>query len=45
MRSRSVGLRRGLLGDNLPRLMAMKQQYDSDNLFHHARSVPLPAAT
>ncbi|WP_367276935.1 BBE domain-containing protein [Bradyrhizobium sp.] len=25
--------------------MAMKQQYDSDNLFHHARSVPLPAAT
>jgi FAD/FMN-containing dehydrogenase len=28
-------------GDNLPRLMAVKQQYDPDDLFHHAQSVPL----
>jgi FAD/FMN-containing dehydrogenase len=28
-------------GGNLARLVAVKQQYDSDNLFHHAQSVPL----
>ena len=33
-------------GDNLARLVAVKQQYDPSNLFHHAQSVPLsvPAA-
>jgi FAD/FMN-containing dehydrogenase len=29
-------------GANLPRLMSVKAQYDPDNLFHHAQSVPLP---
>jgi hypothetical protein len=29
-------------GENLTRLMAVKQQYDRQNLFHHAQSVPLP---
>jgi FAD/FMN-containing dehydrogenase len=29
-------------GANLPRLMGVKAQYDPDNLFHHAQSVPLP---
>ena len=28
-------------GDNLARLVAVKQQYDPTNLFHHAQSVPL----
>jgi FAD/FMN-containing dehydrogenase len=28
-------------GDNLARLVAVKQQYDPSNLFHHAQSVPL----
>jgi hypothetical protein len=28
-------------GDNLARLVAAKQQYDPDDLFHHAQSVPL----
>jgi FAD/FMN-containing dehydrogenase len=28
-------------GDNLPRLVSVKQQYDPGNLFHHAQSVPL----
>jgi FAD/FMN-containing dehydrogenase len=28
-------------GDNLARLVAVKQQYDPDNLFHHAQSVPV----
>ena len=33
-------------GNNLARLVAVKQQYDAGNLFHHAQSVPLsvPAA-
>ncbi|MGB8401859.1 BBE domain-containing protein [Bradyrhizobium sp.] len=37
---------RAYWGDNLGRLVAVKQQYDPDNLFHHARSVPvsLPVA-
>jgi FAD/FMN-containing dehydrogenase len=29
-------------GANLPRLTNVKAQYDPDNLFHHAQSVPLP---
>jgi FAD/FMN-containing dehydrogenase len=28
-------------GNNLARLVAIKQQYDPSNLFHHAQSVPL----
>ena len=32
-------------GDNLARLMAVKQQYDADNLFHHAQSVPVSLPT
>ena len=28
-------------GNNLARLVAVKQQYDPDDLFHHAQSVPL----
>lgn len=28
-------------GDNLARLVAAKQKYDPDNLFHHAQSVPV----
>jgi hypothetical protein len=33
-------------GNNLARLVVVKQQYDAGNLFHHAQSVPLsvPAA-
>jgi len=32
-------------GDNLGRLVAVKQQYDPDDLFHHAQSVPLSIPT
>ena len=30
-------------GENLARLIAVKQEYDPDNLFHHAQSVPVGA--
>lgn len=32
-------------GDNLARLVAVKQHYDPDNLFHHAQSVPVSVPT
>lgn len=32
-------------GANLGRLVAVKQQYDPDNLFHHAQSVPVSLPT
>jgi len=32
-------------GDNLARLVAVKQHYDPDNLFHHAQSVPVSLPT
>ncbi|WP_375777503.1 FAD-binding oxidoreductase [Bradyrhizobium sp. ma5] len=32
-------------GDNLARLVAVKQQYDPDDLFRHAQSVPLSVPT
>ena len=32
-------------GDNLARLMAVKQHYDPDNLFYHAQSVPVSVPT
>ncbi|WP_036288337.1 FAD-binding oxidoreductase [Methylosinus sp. PW1] len=32
-------------GDNLARLVAVKQQYDPNDLFHHAQSVPLSVPT
>jgi FAD/FMN-containing dehydrogenase len=30
-------------GDNLDRLVEIKQRYDPDNVFHHPQSVPLPS--
>jgi FAD/FMN-containing dehydrogenase len=35
------GYARAYWGDNLPRLMKIKAQYDPKNLFRHAQSVPL----
>ena len=32
-------------GNNLARVVAVKQQYDPDNLFHHAQSVPVSLPT
>jgi hypothetical protein len=43
LRPRLVNYAEAYWGDNLPRLMAVKQQYDPQNLFRHAQSVPLPA--
>jgi len=44
--SRSAGLRTHLLGRQVSAaLVAVKQQYDPDNLFHHAQSVPVSLPT
>jgi hypothetical protein len=42
LRSRLPDYPNAYWGDNLTRLMAVKQQYDPQNLFHQSQSVPPP---